>query len=320
MNIKIANEVLSRMFQSLVGEEIATLGFEYINGTLKSLEPLRKLLTKYSDDFLPNFEIEWDNIDIPHLLEMSELESKWKFNIPSLRNRVEGISGGHLIFIGARPNTGKTSSHAYLLAGPGGFAEQGAKCIVLTNEESYHRVGSRYACAGTNMTLEEIKADRDNAMNIYKKVRRNVEIKDASGEDMDYVELAAMRYRPDILVLDMGDKFASKSSDRTDLYLRDAAIHARNIAKKYNCAIFWMSQLSAEAEGKIVPNMSMMEGSKTGKAAEADLMLLISRNTVVEGKDDEDPQRHITVAKNKLSGWHGVIHCELDAKRVQFNA
>jgi hypothetical protein len=40
-----------------------------------------------------------------------------------------------------------------------------------------------------------------------------------------------------------------------------------------------MSQLSADAEGRQVLNQAMMEGSsRTGKAAEADLMLLIAKN------------------------------------------
>jgi hypothetical protein len=60
--------------------------------------------------------------------------------------------------------------------------------------------------------------------------------------------------------------------------LKDCAIHTRQIAKEYAMCHFYMSQLSAEAEGKIILNQSMMEGSKTGKASEADLMLLISKN------------------------------------------
>ena len=49
----------------------------------------------------------------------------------------------------------------------------------------------------------------------------------------------------------------------------------------------------------------MMEGSRTGKAAEADLMVLIAKNPPVEGQDEEDTQRHLNVVKNKLTGWHG---------------
>ena len=81
-----------------------------------------------------------------------------------------------------------------------------------------------------------------------------------------------------------------------------------------------MSQLSAEAEGKVLLNQSMMEGSRTGKAAEADLMLLIAKNPVVEGQEEEDTQRHLNIVKNKLTGWHGVIHCELDYKTARYLA
>ena len=44
-----------------------------------------------------------------------------------------------------------------------------------------------------------------------------------------------------------------------------------------------------------------MEGSRTGKAAEADLMVLIAKNPVVDGQEEEDTQRHLNVVKNKLS-------------------
>ena len=73
-----------------------------------------------------------------------------------------------------------------------------------------------------------------------------------------------------------------------------------------------MSQLSAEAEGKIILNQSMMEGSRTGKAAAADLMLLVSKNPMKNDGDEEDLQRHINVVKNKLTGWHGIVTCELN--------
>jgi len=317
---EIAHEVMSTLFRGVVGEEIASLGFDYINGNASTMEPLRRMLDYYGDDFVPTFKVEWEDMSIKHLLEMNGLEAKWKFNIPSLSKRIEGVSGGQLIFIAARPNTGKTSAHASIIAAEGGFAAQGAKCIVLCNEEAAHRVGTRYLCAASNMTVEEIKDNFALAGSRYDKVKGNIVLKECTGKDMNYVEMLVRAYKPDILVLDMGDKFAVRNSDKSDVYLKDAAIHARNIAKQYGCAIFWMSQLSAEAEGKIVVNMSMLEGSKTGKAAEADLMLLISRNNLVEGQDEEDNQRHITIAKNKLSGWHGVIHCELDGKRSVYRA
>ena len=318
---EIATDVLGKMFQQYVGEQVANLGFDFVNGTQTSLEPLRRMLESYKDDFTPNLRIEWEDISIDTLLKANDLQTQWKFNIPSLRRKVEGVSGGHLLLVGARPNTGKTSFHASLIAGEGGWAHQGAKCVVLCNEEAYERVGARYLSAASNMSMEEIKANVALARSRYEPVRKNIRIKDSTNKDMQWVESLVKQEKPDVLILDMGDKFASKTSDKSDVYLKDAAIYARNIAKQYNCCVVWMSQLSAVAEGKVYVDQSMMEGSKTGKAAEADLMVLISKNPIVEGADEEDTQRHLNIAKNKLKGgWHGVVHCELDGARSLYQA
>lgn len=318
---EIATDVLGKMFQQYVGEQVANLGFDFVNGTQTSLEPLRRMLENYKDDFTPNLRIEWEDISIDTLLKANDLQTQWKFNIPSLRRKVEGVSGGHLLLVGARPNTGKTSFHASLIAGPEGWAHQGAKCVVLCNEEAYERVGARYLSAASNMSMDEVKANVALARSRYEPVKANIRIKDSTNKDMQWVESLVKQEKPDVLILDMGDKFASKTSDKSDVYLKDAAIYARNIAKQYNCCVVWMSQLSAVAEGKVYVDQSMMEGSKTGKAAEADLMVLISKNPIVEGADEEDTQRHLNIAKNKLKGgWHGVVHCELDGARSLYQA
>ena len=320
MSREVASDVLSRMFRQHVGEQVANLGFDYVNGKLTSLEPLRQVLEAHEDNFMPNMNVEWADIDIDTILEAGTKQSQWKWNIPSLAARIEGISSGHFIIIGARPNTGKTSFHASVIASPKGFAEQGAKCMVLCNEEEYVRVAERYLCAAASMDTDEIKSNYALAAARYKKVRDQISMFDSTGKDLGWVENIIKHSKPDIVVLDMGDKFALKTSDKSDVYLKAAAIHARNIAKKYDCAIIWMSQLSADAQDKVYLDQSMLEGSKTGKAAEADLMLLIAKNQVTEG-DDEDNQRHINVAKNKLKGgWHGVVHCELDGSRSQYLA
>ncbi len=316
----VAQEVLSKLFQQVVGEDIANLGFDYVNGDKSSLEPLRMLLEQYGDDFTPDLNIEWDDIDMDTLLSRNDLEARWTFNIPSLTRKVEGVNDGHLIEIGARPNTGKTSFHASLIASPGGFAQQGANCIVLCNEEGYHRVGARYLTAATGMTMQEIKDNPAKARELYEPVKNRIKIKDATGRDMNWVESICKSYKPDIVLLDMGDKFAKGGFARQDESLKANAVHARQIAKQHECAIFYMSQLSAEAEGKVLLNQSMMEGSRTGKAAEADLMVLIAKNPVVDGQEEEDTQRHLNVVKNKLSGWHGVVHCELEYRTARYTA
>ena len=319
MGNDVAQEVLSKLFQQVIGEEIANIGFDYVNGTKATLEPIRNILEQYGDDFTPDLNIEWDDMDIETLLAKNDLEARWVFNIPTLTRKIEGVNEGHLIEIGARPNTGKTSFHASLVAGPNGFAQQGAKCIVLCNEEGSHRVGARYLTAATGMTMQEIKGNPSKARDIYSTISSNIKIKDSTSRDMAWVESVCKSYKPDVVILDMGDKFArTQGFARADEALKANAIHARQIAKQHSCAIFYMSQLSADAENKVVLNQAMMEGSRTGKAAEADLMLLIAKNPPVEGQDEEDTQRHLNVVKNKLSGWHGIVHCELNYRTARY--
>ena len=46
-------------------------------------------------------------------------------------------------------------------------------------------------------------------------------IKDATDKNMDYVEQLAKSVNPDIIILDMGDKFATAGSERSDIYLKE---------------------------------------------------------------------------------------------------
>ena len=319
MGSDIAQEVLSKLFQQVVGEDVANIGFDMVNGDATTLETLRSLLERYGDDFVPNLNIEWDDISIETLMAKAELEARWQFNLPSVTRKVEGVSGGQLIEVGARPNTGKTSFHASLIAAPGGFAHQGAKCVILCNEEPTHRVGARYLTAAAGMSAAEVKNNMGKAKSLYEPVMNNIKIKDAGGRDMPWVESVCKAYKPDILVLDMGDKFGVAGSySRPDEALKACAIYARQIAKTYDCAVFYMSQLSAEAEGRTTLNQSMMEGSRTGKAAEADLMILIGKAATVEGQEEDSPMRHINIVKNKLNGWHGMVNVELDYKTARY--
>ena len=317
----IAQEVLSKLFQQVVGEDVANIGFEYVNGTQSSLEPLRNILDSYGDDFIPNLNVDWEDLSIENLIKSNDLDTRWSFNIPSLVHQLEGVNEGHLIEVGARPNTGKTSFHASLIASHTGFAHQGARCVVLCNEEKAVRVGARYLTAAVGMNMHEIRDKPTQAQELWKKVEKNVSIKDATSKDMNWVESVCKAYKPDVLVLDMGDKFAiTQGFARQDEALKANTIHARQIGKAYNCAVFYMSQLNAEAEGKVLLNQSMMEGSRTGKAAEADVMILIAKNPPVEGQDAEDSIRHLNIVKNKITGWHGKIICELDYKIARYQA
>ena len=64
MGNDVAQEVLSKLFQQVVGEDVANIGFDMVNGDASTLERLRNLLEQYGDDFIPNMNIEWEDISI----------------------------------------------------------------------------------------------------------------------------------------------------------------------------------------------------------------------------------------------------------------
>lgn len=309
----IAKEVLTNMFRQVVGEEVANLGFQYVNGDQTSMEPLRKILDSYQDDFTPSIRISYVDNSIDNLLQNSNNSTKWQFNVHSLHNAVQGLDNGMLFVIGARSNVGKSSFHATLCAGPHGWAQQGARILVLCNEEKPERVASRYMTAATGMTMPQIVANKAQAHRLYDPLKDNLKFVDATGKHMNWAEAVIKNHKPDIVVLDIGSKFAEDgAASNNHETLKANAVYARNIGKLYGCLVVYCTQLSAEAEGKIVLSQAMIEGSKTGLAGESDLMILIARNPPMNDQTEDDGMRYLNVVKNKISGVHRIVNCEFD--------
>jgi len=309
----VANDVLTSMFRQVVGEEVANLGFQYVNGDQTSMEPLRKILDSYQDDFTPSIRINYVDNSIDSLIQSSANNTKWQFNVHSLHNAVHGLDNGMLFVIGARSNVGKSSFHATLCAGPNGWAQQGAKILILCNEEKPERVASRYMTAATGMTMPQIVANKTQAHRLYDPLRDNLKFVDATGKHMHWAEAVIKNHKPDIVVLDIGSKFAEDgAASNNHETLKANAIYARNIGKMYGCLVVYCTQLSAEAEGKIVLSQAMIEGSKTGLAGESDLMILIARNPPMNDQTEDDGMRYLNIVKNKISGVHRIVNCEFD--------
>ena len=69
-----------------------------------------------------------------------------------------------------------------------------------------------------------------------------------------------------------------------------------------------ISQASADAHNRNSISFDQMENSKTGKAAEADLIIGIGRNS---NSDLENKIRTLCISKNKINGYHGEPVCTI---------
>jgi hypothetical protein len=65
----------------------------------------------------------------------------------------------------------------------------------------------------------------------------------------------------------------------------------------------------------------MLEGSRTGKASEADVLFCITKTPMIEGQQEEDSaERHWLVLKNKLTGKHGRVVTMFDPETATYHA
>jgi replicative DNA helicase len=261
-NKEIAKDIMRILSDRDLAQRIAVEATEIFNGKDANFNEITGMIENHKQGDEEKTPAVTSNVK--EVLGLLDVTTKWKFNIPVLKENVGGIGGGNLMIAFARPETGKTAFWVSLCAGPEGFAEQGAKVHAFINEEPAIRTQMRAISCYTGMTREEIMQDKDIAQN---------------------------------------GTFA-----RTDEKLRQIYTSVREIAKRRDCAVIAISQASADAHNRNSISFDMMENSKTGKAAEADIIIGIGRNS---NSDAENKIRTLCISKNKINGYHGEPSCTI---------
>lgn len=315
---EIARDVIADLWRKETGRDVTNLGIQMAEGHVDAMAKLKTLIERTSEDYLPDDFGDPTTDDLHELLAQASDDARWKFNINQLSRQVYGVGPSEFMIIFARPETGKSALAVSLCAAPDGFCQQGARVLYIGNEEATRRTKLRAIQSFTGMTTSEIQANPDIASSRYLAIRDRLIMKDAQEWDMNMLDGYVARIKPDILVIDQLDKVnISGQFGGTHEKLREIYRQARELAKRHECAIIAVSQASAEAEGRVRLDFSMMENSRTGKAAEADLICGVGKSS---GEDDDgpDPTRFLQISKNKLSGWHGQIICNLQAEITRY--
>jgi len=165
----------------------------------------------------------------------------------------------------------------------------------------------RTILCSTGYNMDEIPDNMKEVHFTWSKIKDNIFLFDIVDWTLEDIDTHCEKHKPDIIVIDQLDKVNVKGTfARTDEKLRAIYTGAREIAKRRNCAVIAISQASADAHNRDKISFDMMENSKTGKAAEADLIIGIGRNT---GVDTENRNRTLNISKNKITGYHGEPSC-----------
>ena len=305
---EIAEDIMRTLSDRDLAQRIAVEATEIFNGKEANFAEISGMIDKHKTNILEDKEPAVTK-DVEKVIELLDVTTRWKFNIPVLKENVGGIGGGNLMIAFARPETGKTAFWVSLCAGPEGFCSQGANVHAFINEEPAIRTQIRAISAYTGMTREEILLDKSLAQRYWSDIKDNISMFDTVDWSIEDIDAHCEKNKPDIIVIDQLDKINVKGTyARTDEKLRQIYTNVREIAKRRECAVIAISQASADAHNRNSISFDQMENSKTGKAAEADLIIGIGRNS---NTDTENKIRTLCVSKNKINGYHGEPVCTI---------
>lgn len=309
----VISDVIHGLWQRHIGTKIANIAVEIADGNATAMQRLKQILEQTEDGFMPDDFGDYTSKDIEHLLKRTSDENRWKFNISTLSRHVYGIGPGEFATFFALPETGKTAFAVSLCAAPDGFCDQGARVFYLGNEEATDRTMLRAMQAWSGMTKEQCIENPALVRRKFELIEDKLEMVEIQDWTLDKIEAFLKVEKPDVVVLDQADKVnISGNFNASHERLRELYRRLRETAKRYDCALIVVSQASNDAAGKTRLSAFHMEGSKIGKAAETDLIIGIGRHEPGDIEDTEpDMTRYLTVSKNKLSGWHGTVICQL---------
>ena len=271
-------------------------------GTPEDFLAIKEEMDKF--DALAKTGSEFPPLDITadEMLEASLKQGKWKFNLPVLQEKTNGIGPGVFVLAAGRPNACKSLFCISSTFAPEGFIEQGAKVVYLGNEEAIHRTKHRAICSWSGMEYKFSKQNpslfKEKAEEFDTKFKETALFIHRVGLPYYDIEKLLKEHQPDILILDQIDKLHVKGDAPMHEKTRVVYTTMREYSVAYNAAIIGVCQASEAAAGKKIFGFDALEHSKTGKAAELDLCVCIGKEDLTE----DNNVRYFYLAKNKLTG------------------
>jgi len=304
---EIATSAIESALKEQKATRIANAALDIAHGRAEDFDEIQRILDKeeYTHD------IELVSTDVEELIDDLSATYKWRFSLPELNERVGPIGPEVFTVLAGPVNSGKSLMGISFVFSPGGFADQGAKCLYIGNEESLKRTMVRGICCYTGMNRDEIAHEPEKAQEKFNEIRENIYVIDDVTMTFPQLVKTVEKMQPDIVVVDMLDKVSiSGTFQRDDERLGKIYEQARELAKVNQCAVFGLSQTNAETFGKLTIEQHQMTGSRVHKAANADLVLTLGSHGV--DADVDNNLRRIFVAKSKLKGNGARIECKID--------
>ena len=273
---------------------------------------------------------QWIDDSIEDILKHEEKDYGLKFPTSVLSGAIKGVLGGASVAIAGRPDKGKTSLIAFILAH---FAKQldnyfdpERPILWLNNEGKGQRIVPRIYQAALGLDMDELVA-LSNAGELrarYESVVGRVDrirVKDMHGASFAQIEQVIEAMRPCVVVWDMMANFRLGSSsgggNKAD-EIEEKWQVAREMAVRHDFVSLGTVQISNEGGNMLYPPYSALKDSKTGIQGATDLIVMMGALDTPEMAS----LRGLSTPKNKyqMPGKPSHVQSEVyfDASKCQF--
>ena len=273
---------------------------------------------------------QWIDDSIEDILKHEERDYGLKFPTSVLSGAIKGVLGGASVAIAGRPDKGKTSLIAFILAH---FAKQldnyfdpERPILWLNNEGKGQRIVPRIYQAALGLDMDELVA-LSNAGELrarYEAVVGRVDrirVKDMHGASFAQIEQVIEAIRPCVVVWDMMANFRLGSSsgggNKAD-EIEEKWQVAREMAVRHDFVSLGTVQISNEGGNMLYPPYSALKDSKTGIQGATDIILMLGALDSPEMAQ----LRGFSTPKNKyqMPGKPSHVQSEVyfDASKCQF--
>lgn len=323
MNDSVVENAIKSMYKSSKADEMSKLCIAIGNNPSEhSFKEVKRFLETIDEEHFDTIDDTAVTRDVDEIIEAVNQQREYKFNIHALQNATEGIGKGNFMIVFARPESGKTAFWVSMVANEGGFAWQKKNVHIFCNEEPAIRTQMRMLNACSNLTKRQIlNGSRQLAKDKWKEIKSYIHTHDSVDMNMEDLNTHCKEHDVDILIIDQLDKVnVTGKYNSSHEKLGEVYRQAREIAKRHDVFVIGLSQASAEAHGRERLSFNVMANSKTGKAAEADVIVGIGK--LDEGGEDPNEAcvRQITISKNKLTGDHSEFQVQLIPTLSQFTS
>ena len=306
---EIVRDTVEVALKQLKANRLANAAIQIAHGKSNDFDEIYAIL----NDTDTTIDVEYTTKDIQELIDFVDVGYKWEFNLPDLQEAIGSVGPGVFTVFAAPVNNGKSLLGINFIFGRGGYAEQGANCLYIGNEESTQVSMVRGVSCYFGKSFEEIK-------NTSKEELTSMQEEfNILTENVEFVHDVTMTYsklrkiiedkKPDIVFIDMLDKMnVSGNFSRKDEELGAIYAEARKLATTHNCAVFGVSQTNNDSVGTLKITQNQLASSRVEKAANADIILTLGKNNNAEDAD----VRCIYVAKAKRKGNGKEVMCKIN--------